>query len=385
MIVNFDPNQSAMAGLQGFSTGQQVREMQTNRRIGEAINSGNLQGAEQAANRAGNFDLAAQIRERAAAMSEAERQTNAQNLQSADQYLVALGGIGTQDEAVATFDSTVGGLIQRGIIQPEDAARYRQLIDTPNYRNNITAIRGVIGDSLPEFMQPTTLANNEVLADPLQGQTQNQTSVRLAAEDERSNRVTEALRGREVAINESAEQRAVTELANKLENGEPASSSDIRALRNEFEDNYARPFEEAQDQFLSMERLAGDQTGASDTALIFSFFKTIDPSSTVREGEFALAAQSMGLTDRLQAQMQRVDNGQILIGNARQELVNAARRAIEQRAETVASAQSRYTELAQLANADPRQVVRDPISESFANERRTFTNENGETVIILDE
>jgi len=131
------------------------------------------------------------------------------------------------------------------------------------------------------------------------------------------------------------------------------------ALRQEYEDDYARPFEGAQDQFLSMRTLATDQTGASDTALIFSFFKTIDPSSTVREGEFALAAQSMGLSDRLLAQMQRADNGQILVGDARAELVTAASRALQERANTVERARSRYTEL---VGDSGERLIRNPVA-----------------------
>lgn len=134
------------------------------------------------------------------------------------------------------------------------------------------------------------------------------------------------------------------------------------ALRQEFEDDYARPYEQAQDQFMAMRDLAGDETGASDTALIFSFFKTIDPNSTVREGEFALAAQAMGLSDRLIAQMQRVDDGQILVGNARQELVRSASRALEQRANTVGRAVDRY---AGLAGENASWVVRNPVADGL--------------------
>lgn len=137
---------------------------------------------------------------------------------------------------------------------------------------------------------------------------------------------------------------------------------DPSTLRTEFEDDYARPYETAQDQFASMRELAGDATGASDTALIFSFFKTIDPSSTVREGEFALAAQAMGLSDRLVAQLRRADNGQILVGDARDELVTAASRALERRANTVRRAQERYQEL---AGQDNSRLFRDPVQDDL--------------------
>lgn len=49
-----------------------------------------------------------------------------------------------------------------------------------------------------------------------------------------------------------------------------------------------------------------------DIASIFSFMKTLDPASTVREGEFALAAKSAGLVGTAENILSKLENGEML-------------------------------------------------------------------------
>lgn len=121
------------------------------------------------------------------------------------------------------------------------------------------------------------------------------------------------------------------------------------------------PFAAAQRQYLMMEDLAKDGTGASDVALGFAFFKTIDPTSTVREGEFAQAASSMGLGANIVQMFKRLDKGEKFSPQLRNELVAAAGRAYNQQKTDIENLVNRETEFATRMNVDPSLVIRDPV------------------------
>lgn len=53
-----------------------------------------------------------------------------------------------------------------------------------------------------------------------------------------------------------------------------------------------------------------EPTAAGDLALIFNYMKMLDPGSTVREGEFATAASSAGVPDRVRGLYNSIVNGQ---------------------------------------------------------------------------
>lgn len=75
----------------------------------------------------------------------------------------------------------------------------------------------------------------------------------------------------------------------------------------------------AYDRILSI----GD-TGAGDVALIFSFMKTLDPGSTVREGEFATAQQTAGIPERVVTIYNQALRGERLSPGQRQEFKKQA-------------------------------------------------------------
>jgi hypothetical protein len=64
---------------------------------------------------------------------------------------------------------------------------------------------------------------------------------------------------------------------------------------------------------------AGDAFG--DIAAIFGFMKMLDPTSVVREGEFAVASSAGGLFERMKIIMQQAENGQRLTPEMRQEIM----------------------------------------------------------------
>ena len=66
---------------------------------------------------------------------------------------------------------------------------------------------------------------------------------------------------------------------------------------------------------------------SDDIALIFSFMKTLDPGSTVREGEFATAANAGGIPDRIVATYNKALKGEFLADDdQRNNFINTAKK-----------------------------------------------------------
>lgn len=82
-------------------------------------------------------------------------------------------------------------------------------------------------------------------------------------------------------------------------------------LQGDF-DTATKSYRGAIDAAGSVKALSQNATAQDQTAIIFQYMKTLDPNSTVREGEFALVAATAGLGDRAVNAIKRLDNGQRL-------------------------------------------------------------------------
>ncbi len=78
-----------------------------------------------------------------------------------------------------------------------------------------------------------------------------------------------------------------------------------------------------------IETSAADNTGAGDIALVTSFMKMLDPGSVVRETEFATAANAGGLLGRLKSLATKVESGQFLSQEQRNEFQNLSRKFLD--------------------------------------------------------
>lgn len=68
-----------------------------------------------------------------------------------------------------------------------------------------------------------------------------------------------------------------------------------------------------------------DYKASNDIALIFSFMKTLDPGSTVREGEFATAQNAAGVPERIINIYNKARTGKFLTDEQRKDFINTAR------------------------------------------------------------
>lgn len=107
-------------------------------------------------------------------------------------------------------------------------------------------------------------------------------------------------------------------------------------------------------------------SGAGDISLIFSFMKMVDPGSTVREGEFATAQNSGGVTDHMRAQYNALLSGEKLSPGLRQQFRSEAGQIHGVHLDKYGQLAERYRGLAEKGGASPDDVVIAPKRGSTA-------------------
>lgn len=78
-----------------------------------------------------------------------------------------------------------------------------------------------------------------------------------------------------------------------------------------------------------MESLTGFKSGFADIAAVFSFMKALDPRSVVRDSEFQMASNAVGVFDQLFNLGERVEKGLLLPKDARPQLAELATRLVK--------------------------------------------------------
>lgn len=109
----------------------------------------------------------------------------------------------------------------------------------------------------------------------------------------------------------------------KIETLPKAQQERYYKLQGDF-DKAAEKYKGAIDAAKNLNALSVNSTAQDQTAIIFSYMKTLDPSSTVREGEFALVGNTAGLGDRAINALAKLDSGKRLTEQQITDIVGAA-------------------------------------------------------------
>ena len=148
-----------------------------------------------------------------------------------------------------------------------------------------------------------------------------------------------------------------------------------KQLRGEF-DKQAKNFDEALLGFEKVQKaaMADTATGATDIALIFGYMKVIDPTSVVREGEFATAEEAGGVGAKIRNTYNKLVKGERLTQEVRDQFVRAARSQFQPYLEMQKGIENRYTNLSEAYDLDPTKVVmsRLPKTGTLANPYTSF-------------
>ena len=130
-------------------------------------------------------------------------------------------------------------------------------------------------------------------------------------------------------------------------------------LRKEFDSlPEVKAYKVSQQAYRGLEAAAtGPATSGSDLSLIFQFMKVLDPTSVVREGEFATAQNSGSAFERVGNLYNRVLNGTRLNERQRQDFLQQGRALAQASERTYAPVAERYRSYAQDYGVSPDRVA----------------------------
>lgn len=102
-----------------------------------------------------------------------------------------------------------------------------------------------------------------------------------------------------------------------------------------------------------------DESPAADLSLIYGIMRMQDPSSTVRESEFGLAASSGSFGDKIKNYYEQAATGKRLQPSQRQDLVNQANKIYSAQMETQKALEGQYSSKASGMGLSPEHVITD--------------------------
>lgn len=147
-------------------------------------------------------------------------------------------------------------------------------------------------------------------------------------------------------------------LANQLRSQFLSQSKDYQAIR----DSYGRLAEGA-----------ANPSAAGDIAMVFNYMKMLDPSSVVRESEYATAANAAGIPERVRNQYNKALSGQSLTPAQRNDFIKTASNLFNVQSKQHEKRVKEYDTLSSKYGLDPSLVTLDvtpPVQVSPTIEKR---------------
>jgi hypothetical protein len=150
----------------------------------------------------------------------------------------------------------------------------------------------------------------------------------------------------------------------KLAQGGKANAIQLQNVTGKLRDDYTgvvnkSGWPDQQNFYERMKSIGKDATGASDLALVFSFMKVLDPTSAVREGEYANAQNTAGIPGWVTAQYNKALRGEILSPDQRTKFLNTADKIYSTAYKKQERIRGDFTDKATRAGVDPRDVLVD--------------------------
>lgn len=188
-------------------------------------------------------------------------------------------------------------------------------------------------------------------------QTFQETEAAAAEEKARKQKEAEAkeTQDRLFALKEEANEVQRLESIDKREKAQLKLASDLRKERNALPTT-----RDTQKIVAAGERIRAsgmEPTAAGDLALIFNYMKMLDPTSTVRESEFANAANAAGVGERLRAQYNRVFSGERLSEKQRADFLARAEQLLGAQLKVQKTVDDQFITIAEEAGVDPEDVL----------------------------
>ena len=169
-----------------------------------------------------------------------------------------------------------------------------------------------------------------------------------------------------------AQEQNKTALAGKeIERNQKASDTDFNRTQK-LSDDYNKESKESLGAINGYKKVEAaalnpNPTGQTDLALIYGLMKTLDPNSSVKEGETAMAEQSQGAAKQYTNAYNSVLRGERLTPETRQSFLAEAKRALQAQLGVQKNLDELYTSRANQFKVDPAFVV-NPMFGKLRNE-----------------
>ena len=147
----------------------------------------------------------------------------------------------------------------------------------------------------------------------------------------------------------------------------PEDGPDTTKIANEFRDEFnalSKDFVKVRDAYSRVQTAASNPSPANDISLVFGYMKMIDPTSTVREGEFATAENSGGVSSSIINLYNKLATGERLTPAQREDFLSSARQQYETAAQSQEQLTNAYSTLATRRGVDPKDVIVDYMPKS---------------------
>jgi hypothetical protein len=123
-----------------------------------------------------------------------------------------------------------------------------------------------------------------------------------------------------------------------------------------------------------MEAAQAEKSGAGDIALIFSYMKSLDPGSTVMQGEYANAQNAAGIDERVRAVYNKALSGQKVSDTTKAEFVKSARSILAASEKTLARKDTSLRKIAKQRGLNEDMIfVNAPAAEVDTSQLSSFT------------
>ncbi len=114
--------------------------------------------------------------------------------------------------------------------------------------------------------------------------------------------------------------------------------------------------------YQSLVNAAQNPSPINDISLVFGFYKMIDPTSTVREGEYDTLLKSTSIPDQIKNYINRVKTGEKLTPKMRQEILDSAYSRLEAKRNSVNESYKVHSSALKTLNIDPTQYISNPLA-----------------------
>ena len=115
--------------------------------------------------------------------------------------------------------------------------------------------------------------------------------------------------------------------------------------------------------YQTMYNAATNPTQKGDTTMLYTFFKVLDPQSTVREGEIEMIKQSRSIPEKFKGMAVKLASGQTLLEGERADLLNQAYQYVANQQRGVNETIDMYKDYAKAFGLNPEKAVPNPFAD----------------------